>query len=204
MASGFTIAYYAGGALLPPGNPGVRFPPNHIQCEQIMQPIRFLLRPVTLALALAAGPAVSDDHALFSTQNLTPEIALKAASAALEKCRAEGFQVAVVVTDRGGLPQVMIRDRYAGAHTPETARRKAWTATSFRTNTSDLVEVTAAGQAQSGVRHIEGALMLGGGMLIDAGGITVGAIGVSGAPGGELDDLCAEAGIEAIEEDILF
>ncbi|MXZ82075.1 MAG: heme-binding protein, partial [Gammaproteobacteria bacterium] len=52
--------------------------------------------------------------------------------------------------------------------------------------------------------HVEGAIMLGGGLLIDAGGATVGAIGVSGAPGGELDDLCAQAGIDAIEEDILF
>ena len=155
-------------------------------------------------ITLLGGPTQADEHALFTTQNLTPEIALKAASAALETCRAEGFQVAVVVTDRSGLPQVMIRDRYAGAHTPETARRKAWTATSFRTNTTELVAVTAAGQAQSGVRQVEGALMIGGGMLIDAGGSTVGAIGVSGAPAGELDDLCAEAGIEAIEEDILF
>ena len=162
--------------------------------------------PLAFALgaALVAGSVNADEHALFTTQNLTPEVALKAAEAALAKCRTEGFQVAVVVTDRMGLPQVMIRDRYAGAHTPETARRKAWTATSFRTNTSDLVAVTAAGQPQSGVRQIEDAIMLGGGMLIDAGGSTVGAIGVSGAPGGELDDLCAEAGIAAIEEDILF
>ena len=169
-----------------------------------MKPKRILVRFLAVGLVMATGPAISDDHALYSTQNLTPEIALKAASAALEKCRTEGFQVAVVVTDRSGLPQVMIRDRYAGAHTPETARRKAWTATSFRTNTTDLVAVTAAGEAQSGVRQVEGALMIGGGMLIDAGGSTVGAIGVSGAPAGELDDLCAQAGIEAIEEDILF
>ena len=98
----------------------------------------------------------------------------------------------------------MIRDRYAGAHTPETARRKAWTATSFRTNTSELVEITAAGQPQSGVRHVVEALMIGGGVLIDAGGSMVGAIGVSGAPGGELDDVCANAGIAAIEEEISF
>ena len=157
-----------------------------------------------IALVMLSLQVQADEPALFSTQNLTPKIALKAALAALDKCRDEGYQVAVVVTDRNGLPQIMIRDRYAGAHTPETARRKAWTATSFRANTSELVSVTAAGQPQSGIRHVEGAIMLGGGMLIDAGGSTVGAIGVSGAPGGELDDLCAQAGIEAIEEDILF
>jgi uncharacterized protein GlcG (DUF336 family) len=146
----------------------------------------------------------ADEEALFTTKNLTPEIALKAATAALDKCRAEGFQVAIAIVDRMGNMQVMLRDRYAGAHTPETARRKAWTATSFRTNTSDLIDITGPGKPQAGVRHVGDALMIGGGMLIDAGGSLVGAIGVSGAPGGELDDLCASAGIAAIEEDISF
>ncbi len=146
----------------------------------------------------------SDSEALFITKNLTTETALKAALAALEKCRSEGFQVAVVVTDRNGLPQVMLRDRFGGAHTHETARRKAWTAASFRISTTELAEATAVGTPQSGIRHLEDVIMVGGGLLIDAGGTAVGAIGVSGAPGGDMDDLCAEAGIEAIEEDILF
>ena len=146
----------------------------------------------------------SDNPAMFTTKNLTTETALKAALAALEKCRDEGFQAAVVVTDRNGLPQVLLRDRFAGAHTHETARRKAWTAASFKENTTVLAEVTAEGTAMSGIRHVEDAVMIGGGMLIDAGGTTVGAIGVSGAPGGDMDDLCAQAGIDAIEEDILF
>lgn len=153
---------------------------------------------------LFTASSVADQHALFTTKNLTPEIALKAASAALEKCRNEGFQVAVAIVDRMGNMQVMIRDRYAGAHTPDTARRKAWTATSFRSNTSDMIEISGPGQPQAGVRHVTDALMIGGGVLIDAGGSLVGAIGVSGAPGGELDDLCANAGIAAIEEDISF
>lgn len=161
-------------------------------------------RILAIILAMLSTQIQADEAALFTTQNLLPKTALKAALAALDKCRNEGYQVAVVVTDRNGLPQVMLRDRYAGAHTPETARRKAWTAASFRVGTSELVSVTAAGQPLSGIRHVEGALMLGGGLLIDTGGSTVGAIGVSGAPGGELDDLCAQAGIEAIEEDILF
>ena len=165
---------------------------------------RNILIALASCLILNLGTASADEDALFSTQTLTPEAALKAAMAALEKCRAEGYQVAVAVVDRMGNMQVMIRDRFAGAHTPETARRKAWTATSFRTNTTDMLEITGPGQAQSGVRHVTGALMLGGGMLIEAGGSLVGAIGVSGAPGGDQDDLCAAAGIAAIEDDISF
>ncbi len=166
------------------------------------------LRKTLIALAscliLNVGTASADEDALFATQTLTPEAALKSAMAALEKCRAEGYQVAVAVVDRMGNMQIMIRDRFAGAHTPDTARRKAWTATSFRTNTTDLLEITGPGQAQAGVRHITGALVIGGGVLIEAGGSLVGAIGVSGAPGGDLDDMCAAAGIAAIEDDISF
>jgi uncharacterized protein GlcG (DUF336 family) len=159
---------------------------------------------VALSLSLAVGTAKAEEDGLFSSQSLTPETALMAASAALENCRAEGFQVAVAVVDRMGILQVLIRDRYAGAHTADTARAKARTAASFRTNTSELVEPTQPGQPQSGVRQVPGVLMIGGGMIIEAAGSLVGAIGVSGAPGGELDDQCATAGIEAIEDLIAF
>jgi len=159
---------------------------------------------VALTVGVASGSAQAQEAALFTTKSLTPETALRAVDAAMQKCRADGYQVAVAVVDRMGNLQAMLRDRFAGAHTPETARRKAWTATSFRANTSDLVEPTQAGTGQSGVRHVSGALMLGGGMLIDAGGSSVGAIGVSGAPNGAADDVCARAGIAAIEDDISF
>jgi uncharacterized protein GlcG (DUF336 family) len=159
---------------------------------------------IILSLSLFAAVAKADEDALFSSQSLTVETALTAAKAALDKCRAEGFQVAVAVVDRMGVLQVLVRDRYAGAHTPTTAKGKAWTAASFRTNTTELVEVTQAGQVQSGVRHVPGAMMIGGGMVIEAAGSLVGAIGVSGAPGGEQDDLCASAGIEAIEDLVTF
>jgi len=157
-----------------------------------------------LSLSLAVGSAKAEEDGLFTSQSLTPETALMAASAALENCRSQGFQVAVAVVDRMGTLQVLIRDRYAGAHTPETARGKAWTAASFRANTSEMVDVTQAGQPQSGVRQVPGALMVGGGMIIEAAGSLVGAIGVSGTPGGEMDDACAIAGIEAIEDLIGF
>jgi uncharacterized protein GlcG (DUF336 family) len=159
---------------------------------------------VGLSLCFASGLAQAEDDGLFTSQSLTPETALMAATAALEKCRAQGFQVAVAVVDRMGILQALIRDRYAGAHTPDTARDKARTAASFRTNTSEMVEITQPGQPQSGVRQVPGMLMIGGGMTIEAAGSLVGAIGVSGAPGGELDDSCASAGIEAIEDLIAF
>ena len=159
--------------------------------------------PALAAVLLLAAPVRAQD-ALVTFKSLSPELALDLARAALADCQKRGFQVAVAVVDRFGVPQVMLRDRFAGAHTPRTAIGKAWTAVSFRTNTSDLVAASKEGTAQSGVRDLPGAVVLGGGVMIEAGGSLVGAVGVSGAPGGEADDACAKAGIEAVRDKLEF
>jgi len=162
------------------------------------------LSRLALLVALASGSAVAAEPATISLKALTPETALKAAQAALAKCRADGFQVAVAVVDRSGLAQVMLRDRYAGAHTPETATNKAWTAVSFRTNTTDLIRITQPGQPSSGIRNLPRVVAVGGGVMIEAGGSIVAGIGVSGAPGGDADDVCARAGIKAVADSLEF
>ncbi|MBZ0251410.1 MAG: heme-binding protein [Burkholderiales bacterium] len=162
------------------------------------------LSRIALLVALASGTALAAEPATISLKALTPETALKAAQAALAKCRADGYQVAVAVVDRSGLPQVMLRDRYAGAHTPETATNKAWTAVSFRTNTTDLLKITQPGQPSSGIRNLPRVVAVGGGVMIEAGGSIVAGIGVSGAPGGDADDVCARAGIKAVADSLEF
>jgi uncharacterized protein GlcG (DUF336 family) len=152
-----------------------------------------------LVLALASGTAAAQD-ATYNIRTLTPETALKAAQAALKSCRDGGYQVAVAVVDRSGLAQVMLRDRYAGAHTPKTAIGKAWTAVSFRTNTTAMAEMTQSGKPASGIRQLPNVVMVGGGVLIEGGGSILGGIGVSGAPGGDIDEKCANAGIAAIKD----
>ena len=155
--------------------------------------------------ALFSVLAVSTVHAADATFNvkiLTPETALKAAQAALKSCRDRGFQVTVAVVDRMGVVQVLLRDRFAGPHTPDMAAAKAYTAVSFRTNTTELAEHSQPGRPASGIRHRPGVAAVGGGMMIEAGGSLLGAIGISGAPGAREDDACAAAGIAAIREDI--
>lgn len=157
-----------------------------------------LIATLMSSIALTAHSAESS----YSIKLMTPETALKAALASLEKCRKEGYQVAVAVVDRTGQTQVVLRDRFAGMHTPTVAVDKAWTAVSFKSNTSEFANSTEAGKAASGIRFIPRTVAVGGGMMIEAGGNLFGAIGVSGAPGGDADDVCAKAGIEAVMEDI--
>lgn len=155
-------------------------------------------------LLISSGQVLAQGAATYSIRNMTVDTALKAAQVALKTCRDNGWQVAVAVVDRGGAVQVMLRDRYAGAHTPRTASGKAWTAVSFRTNTGALVDLTQPGKPQSGLRNLPRVVILGGGMIIEGGGQMFGAIGVSGAPGGEADEACAKAGIAAIQESLEF
>jgi uncharacterized protein GlcG (DUF336 family) len=155
-------------------------------------------------LAASLSTTVWPQQATFETRSLTPETALTAARAALESCRKSGYQVGVAVVDRAGVTQVFLRDRFAGPHTVGIAIDKAWTAASFRIPTADLAVQTQAGQSMSGLRSQPRVMAIGGGQPIQAGGSALGAIGVSGAPGGEADDACALAGIRAIADAIEF
>jgi uncharacterized protein GlcG (DUF336 family) len=134
-----------------------------------------------LSAMLSSLPVAAQEETLVSFKVLAPETALELAQATLQACRKKGYQVAVAVVDRMGVP-----------------------AASFRTNTLSMMEETQAGKPQSGVRFVDEALMIGGGVMVEASGSLVGAVGVSGAPGGELDDACAKAGIAAIEDKLLF
>lgn len=158
---------------------------------------------VTCALS-SASFAQDGDDAFVTFKVLKPEVAQTAALAAMAACREAGYQVGVMVVDRFGIPQVYVRDRFAGLHVFETARRKAWTAVSFRTDTLSLGTLTEPGNMMAGIRELTEPLALGGGLVIEASGSIVAGIGVSGAPGPDLDAECAQAGIDAIMDEIAF
>jgi len=165
------------------------------------------LAPAAMAagVILSTAPVSSqDEEALVVFQVMSLKTATALAEATLESCRKESYQVAVAVVDRFGLLQVTLRDRFAGPHTPETARRKAWTAVSFRSSTLDLSEATGPGQPNAGIRFVSDALMLGGGLPVLAAGTIVGGVGVSGAPSGEFDEACAQDGIDSIDDLLNF
>lgn len=170
--------------------------------EESAMRVRYVLM-AAISLIGSAGPAPGQD-ALVTYKALSPELALDLARASLADCQKRGYQVAVAVVDRFGVTQVVLRDRFAGSHTPTTATGKAWTAASFRTGTTELNALSQPGMMQAGLRNLPGVVIIGGGLIVEAGGSLVGAIGVSGAPGGDADEACAKAGIEAIRDRLDF
>jgi uncharacterized protein GlcG (DUF336 family) len=164
------------------------------------------MRKLLLALLLAPllSVPVRAEENLVTFKSMSVDLALALGRAALADCQKQGYQVTVAVVDRFGVTQVLLRDRFAGAHTVATATGKAWTAVSFRTNTSDIVANTQPGMPQAGVRGLPGVVVIAGGVMVEAGGSLVGAIGVSGAPGGDNDEACAKAGIATVRDKLDF
>lgn len=153
---------------------------------------------------LALSATVHAQSATYAVRAMTPELATKAAVGAMQACRDKGFQVGVAVVDRAGLTISFVRDRFAGPHTVEMATNKAWTAVSFKTSTLELAKETQAGKPMSGIRALPRVIAAGGGVPIEAAGSLLGAIGVSGGPGGDADEACALAGIKAIQDQLDF
>src|ERR1044072_9328301 len=149
-------------------------------------------------------PAFAGDDALVTYKSLSPEVALEAAQAALKQCRDNGFQVAVVVVDRFGQPQVLLRDRYAGLPAADIATAKAYTALSFRSSSAELAKSVRSAQISAELARMPRLAMLAGGLVIETGGTLLGGIGVSGAPGGDKDEECAKAGLDAVRDRIDF
>ncbi len=169
-----------------------------------------MYRSILLVLSLSIVPGVrAASPGVYKVPVLSVELARKAAWHALLACRKKGYSVAVAVVDRGGNLQAFYRALLAGPHTVRTALRKAWTANSFRQHTSTLALLLAQKKIPSQVQHNPGALLVGGGMMIRAGGRLLGAIGVAGAPPGKsahdsIDHACAKAGIEAVRDVLDF
>src|SRR5258708_9255292 len=101
--------------------------------------------------ALLISTPASAQESLVTYKSLVPEIALDLARAAIADCQKRGYQVAVAIVDRFGVSQVMLRDRYAGPHTPATATGKAWTAATFRSSTTNLFAISQPGMMQAGI-----------------------------------------------------
>jgi uncharacterized protein GlcG (DUF336 family) len=137
-------------------------------------------------------------------KSLAPDVALDLAQSALQQCRKDGYQVAVVVSDRFGAPLVALRDQYTPVGALDIAKGKAWTSVTFTRNTGDFVKAMKDGTIGAGLAALPGVTPLAGGVVIQAGGSLLGAVGVAGAPGGDKDEACAKAGIVAVQDKLEF
>lgn len=160
-----------------------------------------MIKRVVALAALCSIPftllADEDVPMTVSVQRLTMESALTIAQGAIEACRKEGIQIGVTVVDRNGTVQVTLRDTVAPTITLKISRQKAYTAANFNAQTSGLGAL-----AKTPVGRVRGLLMADGGLPIQAGGILLGGVGVSGAPSGKTDEACAQAGLDKIMDDL--
>jgi uncharacterized protein GlcG (DUF336 family) len=165
--------------------------------------MRSTLSTLMLTAAIAAtglaDAAETDQPVMVEIKRLSMDTALTIAKTAIDACRQQGVQVAVTVVDRGGHPQVVLRDVLAMDLSLEVSYRKAYTAMTFASKTSSL-EDRFTGPFSVG--KVEKVLLSAGGVPIQASGETVGGVGVSGAPSGETDESCAQAGVDAVEMDL--
>lgn len=153
---------------------------------------------VSLFLLMSAGIAWGKTE--LPTETILPlKLAQQAANAALVKCEEGGYRVSVTVVDRGGNVKVLLRGDGAGPHTQDSSAKKAYTASSIRRSTQELAELITKVPHLQALRDMsEQILILGGGLPVVIGNEVVGGIGVGGAPGTQLDEECALAGLTSI------
>jgi uncharacterized protein GlcG (DUF336 family) len=164
---------------------------------------RIMLAAVAAASLMGATSAGAAEG-VITYKSLSPDVAFDLARAALNQCRKDGYQVAVVVLDRFGQPLVVLRDRYAPSATLGIARGKAWTAVTFSRDTKEFIKGIKDGTLSAGLTGLRRVTPLVGGLVIQAGGSLLGGVGVAGASGSDKDEACAKAGLAAVQDKLEF
>lgn len=157
-----------------------------------------------LTAGLAAGLFALSSHAedVVNDKSIGMELARDIASEAINACREQGYHISAVVVDRFGLLRAALRDDRASRFTLEIAERKANLSVMAWTDSGAFKE--ARGDIRPELNHIDGLVVMEGALKIVAGGYNIGAVGVSGAPGGEKDAACARKALAALADRIEF
>jgi uncharacterized protein GlcG (DUF336 family) len=162
------------------------------------------MRRVTLAClavlpVFAAAPAMAQAPQVQSEKNVSMGLSLAIIQGTLEQCTKDGYKVTVTIVDKAGNVAAQIRGDGTAPHTMDFSRMKAYTART-RGMTSLQVQKALEDPANAPLKQIPGLVGIGGGVPIKAGNEVIGAVGVSGAPGGEKDEVCANAGIAKVAD----
>jgi len=160
------------------------------------------MRRLTVAVVMASLPFAVHSADTISEKTIGMELARDLATAAIEACREKGFSVSAVVVDRHGNQRVALRDDFASRFTLQIAEEKANATIMSGLKSGDFRQ--QRGDIRPELNHVNGVLMMVGALPIVQAGIRIGAIGVSGAPGGEKDEACAQVALDQLEDRLLF
>ncbi|WP_206522821.1 heme-binding protein [Mesorhizobium sp. M7A.F.Ca.US.006.01.1.1] len=152
---------------------------------------------VSLAIFTLGSVASAEE---LHERNISLATATELAQKGVKACSSKGYNVSVAVVDRAGVLRSLMRADGAGPHTVGAAQAKAFTAASGRALTSAMAKTVQENPGAAGLVDIPGYLVLAGGVPIKIGDETIGAIGIGGAPGGNLDEECAQAAVEKIKD----
>lgn len=148
-------------------------------------------------------PIVAHADGLLPTHRIPALLASQAVAEAVAKCAEQGYAETAVLVDADGVRQAVLRGDRAGSHTLDSAFDKAYTSASFKNDTTALVERAKSAAGFSNLfTQLPHLILVGGGVVIKLGDEVIGAIGAAGAPGGNLDEACARAGIDKIRDQL--
>jgi len=150
-----------------------------------------------IAVMVALAPLTARSQVL-TERNISLQLALAIANAAMAQCKTDGFDVTAAVVDRAGDLKVLLRADTANPHNADLARRKAYTSRTFKVPSMDVAKRTNGPTELSGQRFLVDIIPLGGGLPINIGNDTIGAIGISGSPNQEGDEKCATAALASV------
>jgi uncharacterized protein GlcG (DUF336 family) len=154
-----------------------------------------------LALAMTCGAATSTNAQLAAHKDLTLPVALTIAETAVATCKAQGNKVSVHVVGRNGEVLVAMRGDDTGPHTMENSMRKAITSRMQRRPSGEFA-TAVKDNPTAGALHLANMIPAQGALPINVGNDTIGAVGVSGSPGGDKDEACAKAGIDKVADQL--
>jgi len=159
----------------------------------------YRLAGLALASALAGGTAANAQ--LVTHKDLTLAMAITMATTAIETCKTQGYSVSVHVVGRNGEVLVAMRGDNTGPHTLENSMRKAYTSRAQRRPSGEFANAVK-NNPTAGALRLTNIIPAQGALPVKVGEDTIGAIGVSGAPGGDKDEACAKAGIDKVAADL--
>lgn len=158
------------------------------------------MKKLMMVAAFIAGSASLTAQAdVLAQKNISLAQANALATSAIQACMAKNYEVTVTVVDRAGIIKAVQRTDNAGPHTVKASEMKAYTSLSTKNASGKVMEAAQSNAGAQNMRDVPGFLLLAGGLPVKVGDEVIGAMGIGGAPGGHLDEACAQQAIDSLK-----